>query len=167
EITLSRTGVTNSTSNKDFSSVKYPQTNGLVERAKCNLREGMKARLDQGSKNWVEEVPYVLRAHHTIIKTSNSDTPFSLTYGTEAVIPVEIGMPSLRCAEVDQVLNDEALLLNLDILEEKRERAAIREAKSKAKMENTTMPRSAVRSSSRETLYTAAMKLATQRSPES
>ncbi|GKB58649.1 hypothetical protein Tco_0914835 [Tanacetum coccineum] len=70
-----------------------------------------------------------------MIKTSNGDTPFSLTYGTEAVIPVEIGMPSLRCAEVNQTQNDEALMLNLDMLEEKRERAAIRKAKSKARME--------------------------------
>ncbi|GJR16279.1 reverse transcriptase domain-containing protein [Tanacetum coccineum] len=46
------------------------------------------------------------------------------------LIPVEIGMPSLRCVEVDQVLNDEALLLNLDMLDEKRDRAAIREAKT-------------------------------------
>ncbi|GKB76804.1 hypothetical protein Tco_0943699 [Tanacetum coccineum] len=65
----------------------------------------------------------------------NGDTPFSLTYGTEAVIPAEIGMPTLRTAEVDMVQNDEALEINLDLLEERREHAAIREAKSKAKME--------------------------------
>ncbi|GKA36300.1 hypothetical protein Tco_0722791 [Tanacetum coccineum] len=70
-----------------------------------------------------------------MIKTSNGDTPFSLTYGTEAVILVEIGMPSLSCAKVNQTQNDDDLLLNLDMLEEKRENAAIREAKSKAKME--------------------------------
>ncbi|GJR61068.1 reverse transcriptase domain-containing protein [Tanacetum coccineum] len=91
--------------------------------------------LDQGSKDWVEEVPHVMWAHRNMIKTSNEDTPFSLTYSTKAVIPVEIGMPLLRCAEVDQVRNYEALMLNLDMLEEKRERAAIREAKRKAKME--------------------------------
>ncbi|GJY99341.1 hypothetical protein Tco_0516771 [Tanacetum coccineum] len=55
--------------------------------------------------------------------------------GTESMIPVEIGMPSLRCSKIDQKMNDEALLLNLDILKEKREKAAIQEAKSKAKME--------------------------------
>ncbi|GJZ60249.1 hypothetical protein Tco_0616065 [Tanacetum coccineum] len=70
-----------------------------------------------------------------MIKTSNGDTPFSLTFGTEAVIPVEIGMPSLRCAEVNQSKNNEGILLNLDILEERREKATLREAKSKAKME--------------------------------
>ncbi|GJR30826.1 retrovirus-related pol polyprotein from transposon TNT 1-94 [Tanacetum coccineum] len=95
----------------------------------------IKQRLDEENRNWVKEVPHVLWAHRTMIKTSNGDTLFSLTYGTEAIIPVEIGMPSLRCAEVNQTQNDEALLLNLDILEEKREKAAIREAKSKTRME--------------------------------
>nr|GEY38725.1 reverse transcriptase domain-containing protein [Tanacetum cinerariifolium] len=38
-------------------------------------------------------------------------------------------------AEVDLVRNNEALEIKLDLLAEKREEAAIREAKSKAKME--------------------------------
>ncbi|GKD23279.1 reverse transcriptase domain-containing protein [Tanacetum coccineum] len=118
-----------------FASVKHPQTNGQVERANHSLGEGIKARLGEDNKNWVEEVPHVLWAHRTMIKTSNGDTPFSLTYGTEAMIPVEIGVPSLRCAEINQAENDEGLLLNLDILEERREKVAIREAKSKSKME--------------------------------
>nr|GEX39987.1 reverse transcriptase domain-containing protein [Tanacetum cinerariifolium] len=83
----------------------------------------------------VEEVPHVLWAYRTMIKISNEDTLFSLTYGTEAVIPIEMGMPSLRCAKVNQAEDDEGLLLNLDILEERREKAAIHEVKSKAKME--------------------------------
>ncbi|GKE14634.1 hypothetical protein Tco_1422211 [Tanacetum coccineum] len=70
-----------------------------------------------------------------MIKSSNGDTPFSLTYETETVIPAEIGMPTLRTAEVDPAQNNEALEINLDLLEEWREQAAIREAKSKAKME--------------------------------
>ncbi|GJX49471.1 reverse transcriptase domain-containing protein [Tanacetum coccineum] len=65
----------------------------------------------------MEELPHVLWAHRTMIKSSNGDTPFSLTYGTKAIILAEIGMPTLRTAE------------------ERREKAAIREAKSKAKME--------------------------------
>ncbi|GJZ97630.1 hypothetical protein Tco_0670083 [Tanacetum coccineum] len=69
-----------------------------------------------------------------MIKSSHGDTPFSLTYGTEAVIPAEIGMPTYRSATVDTVHNDEELRLNLDLLEEKRERAAIYEAKFKMKM---------------------------------
>ncbi|GJZ01722.1 reverse transcriptase domain-containing protein [Tanacetum coccineum] len=83
----------------------------------------------------MEEVSHVLWAHRTMIQTSNGDTPFSLTYGTEAVIPTEIGMPTFRTAEVDVTKNDEALEINLELLEEKREQAAIREAKSKRQME--------------------------------
>nr|GEU62150.1 reverse transcriptase domain-containing protein [Tanacetum cinerariifolium] len=74
------------------------------------------------------------QAHRTMIKSSHGDTPFSLTYGTEAVIPTEIGMPIYHTAAVDVVNNDEELRLNLDLLEERRERAAICEAKAKSKM---------------------------------
>ncbi|GKB57896.1 reverse transcriptase domain-containing protein [Tanacetum coccineum] len=118
-----------------FASVKHPQTNGLVERANRSLGEGIKARLDERSKDWIGELSHVLWSHRTMIKSSNGETPFSLTYGTEAVIPAEIGMPTLRTMEVDPTKNDEALEVNLDLIEEKREQAAIQEAKSKTKME--------------------------------
>ncbi|GJU74797.1 reverse transcriptase domain-containing protein [Tanacetum coccineum] len=117
-----------------FASVKHPQSNELVERANRSLGEGIKACLGEGNKNWIEELPHVLWAHRTMIKSSHGETPFSLTYDTEAVIPVEIGMPTYRTAKVDTVHNDEELRLNLDLLEEKQERAAICEAKSKMKM---------------------------------
>ncbi|GJU33421.1 reverse transcriptase domain-containing protein [Tanacetum coccineum] len=66
------------------------QSNGLVERANRSLGEGIKARLGEVNKNWIEELPHLLWGHRTMIKSSHSDTPFSLTYGTEAVIPTEI-----------------------------------------------------------------------------
>ncbi|GJU80740.1 reverse transcriptase domain-containing protein [Tanacetum coccineum] len=118
-----------------FASVKHPQANGLVERANRSLGEGIKARLDERSKDWIEELPHVLWAHRTMIKSSNGETPFSLTYGTEAVIPAEIGMTTLRTTEIDLTKNNEALGMNLDLIEERREQAAIQEAKSKKKME--------------------------------
>nr|GEW83949.1 reverse transcriptase domain-containing protein [Tanacetum cinerariifolium] len=92
-----------------LASVKHSQANGIVERANRSLGEGIKAR--------------------------NEETPFSLTYEAEAVIPVEIGMPTLRTAKVDMIKNNEALEINLDLLEEKREQEAIQEARSKAKIE--------------------------------
>ncbi|GJX31920.1 reverse transcriptase domain-containing protein [Tanacetum coccineum] len=89
------------------------------------LGEGIKARLDERSKIWIGELSHVLWAHRTLIKSRNGETPFSLTYSTEAVIPTEIGMPTLRTAEVDLIKNDEALEINLDLIEEKREQASI------------------------------------------
>nr|GEX86643.1 reverse transcriptase domain-containing protein [Tanacetum cinerariifolium] len=117
-----------------FASVKHPQSNGLVERENRSLGEGIKARLGEGNKNWVEELHHVLWAHRTMIKSSHGDTPFSLTYGTEAIIPAEIRMPTYRTAAVDVVNNDKELRLNLDFLEERRERAVICEARAKSKM---------------------------------
>ncbi|GKF09541.1 reverse transcriptase domain-containing protein [Tanacetum coccineum] len=43
-----------------FASVKHPQANGLVERANRSLGEGIKARLDEKSKDWIEELSHVL-----------------------------------------------------------------------------------------------------------
>ncbi|GKE64374.1 reverse transcriptase domain-containing protein, partial [Tanacetum coccineum] len=88
----------------------------------------------QWNKNWIEGLPHFLWAHCTMIKSSHGDAPFSLTYGTKAVIPAEIGMPTYRTAAMDAVYNNEELRLNLDLLEERRKCAAIREAKAKLKM---------------------------------
>ncbi|GKA76550.1 reverse transcriptase domain-containing protein [Tanacetum coccineum] len=117
-----------------FASVKHPQASGLVERENISLGEGIKARLDERSKDWIEKVPHVFWAHRTMIKLSNGDTPFLLTYRTEAVIPVEIGMPTFRTEKIDIVQNNEALEINLDLLEERREQAHIKEQEAKQKM---------------------------------
>nr|GEU75452.1 hypothetical protein [Tanacetum cinerariifolium] len=84
-----------------FASIKHPQANGLVKRENRSLGEGMYARLDKGSKDCKEEIPHLLWAHRTMIKSSNRDTPFSLTYGIEAAIPVKISIPTLRTTEKD------------------------------------------------------------------
>ncbi|GJV08948.1 reverse transcriptase domain-containing protein, partial [Tanacetum coccineum] len=108
-----------------FAYVKHPQINGLVERANRSLGEGIKARLEARSKNWMKELPHVLSAHRTMIKSRNRHNSFALTYRTEVVIPAEIGMPTFRTAEVDLVKNNEALEINLDLLEQRREEATI------------------------------------------
>ncbi|GKB27338.1 reverse transcriptase domain-containing protein [Tanacetum coccineum] len=72
--------------------VAHPQANGLVERANKSLMHGLKARLGWERVGWVDELPNILWAHQTMLKTSTGETPFSLTYGSEAVIPAEIGV---------------------------------------------------------------------------
>nr|GFA35580.1 reverse transcriptase domain-containing protein [Tanacetum cinerariifolium] len=91
-----------------FAFFKHPQANGLVERANMSLGKGIKAMLDERRKNWLEERSHVLWAHRTMIKSSNGETPFLLTYGTKAVIFVEIGMPTMRTTEVDMIKNNKA-----------------------------------------------------------
>ncbi|GJY82466.1 reverse transcriptase domain-containing protein [Tanacetum coccineum] len=109
--------------------------NGAVERANKSLLRGIKTRLKKGGSAWAEEVPNVLWAHRTMKKTSNGETPISLTYGTEAVIPAEIGMPTHRTSNVNEKTNDQELRLNLDLLDERREIASIKEARYKQQVE--------------------------------
>ncbi|GJW94907.1 reverse transcriptase domain-containing protein [Tanacetum coccineum] len=113
-------------------SVAHPQANGLVERANRSLMEGIKTRLGKERAGWVDELPNVLWAHKTSIKQSNGETPFSLTYGSEAVIPAEIGIPSYRTLMIREEYNEEEQRLNLDLLQERREATAVREAKNEA-----------------------------------
>ena len=68
-------------------------------------------------------------------KTSTGETPFSLVYGTEAVIPAEIGLPSPRMLALEKHDNEELRRNDLDLLEERRENAAIREAHYESKLE--------------------------------
>ncbi|GJV65888.1 reverse transcriptase domain-containing protein [Tanacetum coccineum] len=117
-----------------FASVKHRKANCYrVERANRSLGEGIKARLDEKSKDWIEELPHVLWAHRTMIKSSNGETPFSLTYGTEAVIPAEIGMPHFRQRTIRSNLKTTSFWESLGTHRRKEGEAAIQEAKSKKK----------------------------------
>lgn len=118
-----------------FSSVAYPQSNGQVERMNRSIVEGIKARLGRYGKKWVDELPSVLWAIQTMEKTSHQKTPHSLIFGSEAVIPAEIGVSSGKNTRRNAQHNGREVLFNLDLLEESRDQAAIREARYKKKLE--------------------------------
>ncbi|XP_070004516.1 uncharacterized protein [Nicotiana sylvestris] len=66
---------------------------------------------------------------------STGETPFSLVYGVEALIPVEIGEPSTRFEQGTEESNSEEMQFNLDLLEGRREDALIRMAAQKQVIE--------------------------------
>ncbi|XP_076916638.1 uncharacterized protein LOC143576435 [Bidens hawaiensis] len=70
-----------------FTSVAHPQANGQIERTNRTIKEGIKARLGMKRTGWVDELPNVLWAFRTQKNSRNLETPFSLTYGTEAMFP--------------------------------------------------------------------------------
>ena len=73
-----------------FASVEHPQTNGQVESANRVLLRGLKRRLEKAKGLWAEEVPRIVWAYHTTEQSGTHETPFSLVYGCDAMIPVEI-----------------------------------------------------------------------------
>ncbi|XP_075655034.1 uncharacterized protein LOC142625229 [Castanea sativa] len=63
------------------------------------------------------------------MRTSTGETPFQLTYGSEAVIPAEIGLTSYRVDNHDEGRNDQELRLRLDLVDEVRAMAEQRLAR--------------------------------------
>nr|XP_009780783.1 PREDICTED: uncharacterized protein LOC104229782 [Nicotiana sylvestris] len=59
-------------------------------------------------------------------KVEAGETPYSLVYETDAVIPVEVGEPSLRYSNESSPSNDESRLQDLDEVEELRDMAYVR-----------------------------------------
>ncbi len=75
-----------------LSSPYHPQTNGLVERFKQMLCEKL-AKLAEETDQWDEFVNPVLMAYHTTKHSATGITPFLLTYGREAVLPIDETKP--------------------------------------------------------------------------
>ncbi|CAL8991901.1 unnamed protein product, partial [Prunus brigantina] len=88
-----------------FASPAHPQSNGQVEAVNKIIKRTLKTKLDK-AKGW--------------------ETPFSLSFGTEAVAPVEIGQPTYRTSTYEAEANDEQLALNLDFIDELRDQSNMR-----------------------------------------
>ncbi|GJZ53434.1 reverse transcriptase domain-containing protein [Tanacetum coccineum] len=86
-------------------------------------------------KSWAKGLGIKLVSASETPRQSNGETPFSLTFGTEAVIPAKIGIPTRRTIQGSDKENEEALGLNLNLLEERRDIVAIREARRKLQVE--------------------------------
>uniref|UniRef100_A0A2N9IPA1 Uncharacterized protein n=1 Tax=Fagus sylvatica TaxID=28930 RepID=A0A2N9IPA1_FAGSY len=103
-----------------YSSPGHPQANGQVEVTNRSLLKMIKTRLEGAKGLWPEELPNILWAYRTTARTPTGETPFRLTYGTEAVIPVEIGLTTWRTNNYDEESNADQLRSNLDLVDEVR-----------------------------------------------
>ena len=74
-----------------------PQTNGAIEATNKNIKMILQ-RMIETSWDWSKKLPFALWAYRNSFRTSIGATPYSLVYGMEAVLPVEIEMDSLRVA---------------------------------------------------------------------
>ena len=79
---------------KLFSTPGHPQVNKQVEVANKTIKDNLKKKLERLKGAWVDELPMVLWAYRITPKEATWETPFSLVFETEAVIPAEVGLPS-------------------------------------------------------------------------
>ena len=103
-----------------YSSPAHPQSNGQAKVTIRTLKAALKTKLEDLKGNWVEYLPEVLWAYRTTQKSATRETPFALAFGTEVAAPVEVGIKSPRIELALVEHNDEALRLNLELLDEKR-----------------------------------------------
>ena len=108
-----------------YSTPAYPQGNGQAEAVNKIIVNRLKKRLDDAKGKCVEELPLVLWTYRTTPRKSTGETPFLMTYGAEAVIPLENGFPTMKSSAFTSDGNNELLKKNLDLIEERHENAMV------------------------------------------
>jgi len=107
---------------RHMSTAYRPQTNRAVEAANKNINHILKKSTTK-SRGWAENLTPTLWAYRTTYRTSTRETPNSLVFGMEVVLPIEIEILTLRVILEDQLMESEcskARFDQLDLLDEKR-----------------------------------------------
>lgn len=108
-----------------LTSVSHPQSNGLAEVTNRIILQDLRTRIGNARGSWSDELPSILWTYRTTHRTTTGETPFMLAYGIEAMVPVEIRLPSHRRLVPE---TSEHTTKHLDLLEEVWEQAAIKVA---------------------------------------
>ena len=80
-----------------------PQTNEAVEAANKNIGQILK-KSTKNYKDWHLQLPYAPWGYRTSIQSSTGATPYSSMYGMEVVLPIEMGVRSLRTLLESEIL---------------------------------------------------------------
>ncbi|CAA0816679.1 Unknown protein, partial [Striga hermonthica] len=107
-----------------FASIAHPQANGQVEVTNRIILNGLKTRLEKASGAWVDELTSVLWAYRTTPRSTTGETLFSMVYGMEALLPVEVEVQSQRSSMYDREQNEHLIMAALDTIEELQEKAS-------------------------------------------
>ena len=104
------------------SSPYRPKMNGAVEAANKNIKKILQ-KMVETYKDWHEMLPFALHDYRTAVRTSTGATPFSLVYGMEAVLPIEVKIPSMRVlmeTKLDEAEWVQSRFDQLNLIDEKR-----------------------------------------------
>ncbi|PKA56154.1 hypothetical protein AXF42_Ash015639 [Apostasia shenzhenica] len=117
--------------NLSFASVRHPQSNGQAEASNKNFLNTLKKRIDKFGSSWPTELPAAIWGLNCTPTAATGQTPFSLVFGGEALIPVELEVYSPRVENAStfdppalsdwQNQNESTRRFELDLLEENRD----------------------------------------------
>jgi len=102
-----------------FFTVSHPKTNGQAELTNRVLLNGLKKKkkeVKEAKLEWVKLLNKTLWAYRTTKKTSTRESPFLLTYESEAMILADIGCPKYMVVYYTSKGNEQGLRANLDLL---------------------------------------------------
>ena len=108
--------------------------NGAVKAANKKVKKII-AKATETYRDWHEKLPFALHAYRTGVRISIGATPYSLVYGMEIVLPIEVEIPSLRVlkkVELEKAEWIQARYEQLNLIEEKRMKAICHEKRMKA-----------------------------------
>ncbi|GJU53991.1 reverse transcriptase domain-containing protein [Tanacetum coccineum] len=124
--------------------VASPQTDDIVKEVHEDLYKGLKVtqsfspiienmeimnhiekQLARSKQGWVDDLAQVLWVHRTLPRNSQKETSFSLTYGSEAIIPI---------SENDVAKDDRGRIKEVDKRRGSKEIASIKEAYYRSKL---------------------------------
>lgn len=90
-----------------LASVYYRHGNGQAKHINQSIRSNLKKKLEARKGRWAES------------SIPTGESPFAMSHGVQAVIPTEMGVPTVYTQLVDQDTNDERLVLCADLVEQR------------------------------------------------
>lgn len=107
-------------------SVAYPQPNGQIENLIRTLLDGMRKKLEELGRTWVEQLEKVLWTYRTTPRRATAEIPFALEFGFKAKVSTLVQVPSWRIMFYNEEGNEESLRIETNFLEEIRDAAYAR-----------------------------------------
>ena len=91
-------------------SAYHPQANGMIERGHEPIVDALSKMSDGGSTNWVWNLPAVLWADRSTVRTSTGLTPYYINCGSKPVLFIELEIPTWRILSWSKVHSTADLL---------------------------------------------------------
>ncbi|KAM1216519.1 hypothetical protein ACFX2J_012791 [Malus domestica] len=109
-----------------MSTPRYPQGNGQAKASNKTFLNCLKKTLSDNKGKWPDELAGVLWAYRTTKRRVTSKTSFSLVYGSEAIIPPNVVVPSISTVLPNFKQKENEVATNLDLAKEEREKVITR-----------------------------------------